>query len=103
MAYSKIDNYVASLQRQVADIAGKIKRMQNQTSFETQPQQNYHSGVENKPYNPLRSQTLGIVKMDNPDCGYATETYQSVAATKEKSPVVEGLVFDNNKKFDFRV
>ncbi len=105
MAYSKIDNYVASLQRQVADIAGKVKKMQNSASFEPAEEYNYSLGVENIAYTPVKAEvfsgTLG--QMDNADCGYAAESYQAVATTKEKSPIVEGLIFNNNKKFDFRV
>ncbi len=111
MSRPYINNYISNLQKQIADAAIKVKQKQGDVKFSdvdnvvSEDVFNRLSRVEADIYNLVESDAaFSLTEQRLPaDNGYAAETYDTVAKANNKSTVVEGLVFKNNREFDFKV
>jgi hypothetical protein len=111
MSRPYINNYISSLQKQIADAAVKIKQKQGNLKFSdvndivSEDVFNRLSRVEADIYNLVDSDVMCTLAEQQTlaDSSYATEMYDTVAKTNNKSTVIEGLVFKNNREFDFKV
>lgn len=109
MSQPKINTYVDSLQRQIADVAAKIKHKEksrdNWADNDLLPYRYVYSDVEVKSYNligeEMISSTLG--KSEAAESHYVTAAYGFVSNVDRPASVIEGLVFKNNQQFDFKV
>ena len=109
MSRAPISSYVDSLQKQIADIAVKIKQKhQKETDdfgdgvFELRIKS---PAVQNQAYKLVDSQNAySILGQSSPaNSEYVAETYNTVANSDKKTTVVDGLEFKNNKEYDFKV
>ena len=111
MSRPYINNYISSLQKQIADAAMKIKQKQGNVKFSdvndvvSEDVFNRLSRVEADIYNLVDSDVMCTLaeQQDFADSNYAADMYDAVAKSNNKSTVVEGLVFKNNREFDFKV
>ena len=115
MAQSSVHNYIDSLQRQIADTAARIK--QKQASRQTdnfladeEPGKAYSqsifvSHVEVQAYELVGAETAyTLLGLGMPaDSAYAAGAYDYAGRADKTTAVAEGLIFDNNRQFDFRV
>lgn len=110
MSRQQVNNQLSHLQRQIADVVARIKnkRQAKDSGFEADVYElNLRplSKVENYAYKLVDAgaeySLLG--KSEPTDSKYAANTYKTVDKTDGKPSVVEGLVFENNREFDFRV
>lgn len=110
MSQPHVNSYIGNLQRQIADVASRIKQKQSAkdnassrmvVSYEV----TVRPDVEAQPYkligNDVAYNMLG--QAAEIDCSYATGAYGVASRINRPSSVVEGLVFKNNKQFDFKV
>lgn len=109
MSRAPVNNYVDNLQRQIADIAAKIKQKHQKKNddfadsiFELRIKS---SAVQNQAYKLVDSQNAySILGQNSPaNSEYVTETYNMIANSDKKSTIIDGLDFKNNKEFDFKV
>lgn len=109
MSKAPISNYVDSLQKQIADIAVKIKQKHQKKTddfgdgvFELRIKS---SAVQNQSYklvdDKMTCSFLG--QKISTDSSYVADTYKYVANSDKKSTVIDGLDFKNNKEYDFKV
>lgn len=110
MSGSYINKYIADLQRQISASAAKIKRQDASSKDKNAENQAVQDNVLS--YNvDVRSYKLMVAEssyallggMMQPDNGYATSVYSSISCVDKKPTVAEGLVFENNREFDFRI
>ena len=115
MAQSSVHNYIDSLQRQIADTAARIK--QKQASRQTdnfladeEPGRAYSqlifvSHVEVQAYELVGAETAyTLLGLGMPaDSAYAAGAYDYAGRADKATTIAEGLIFDNNRQFDFRV
>ncbi len=111
MARPYLNTYLSSLQRQIADVATRIKQKQTPKSlsenFDAAEEKFWSliSQVESQPYQLVKSEdAYSLLGKGEPvNSGYAAETYDAISKVDKKSTVIEGLVFENNQEFDFKV
>ena len=110
MSSKPVNNQLDHLQRQIADVVAKIKQKQQAKNFEFgadvyELKLRPLSKVEGQAYSLVDNESAYSLLGQNvpADSGYVTETYNVVSRTDGKSTVVEGLVFENNREFDFKV
>ncbi len=111
MSRPYINNYINNLQKQIADAAIKIK--QKQTSVKFSDVNNVVSEDMFTRLTRVEADICNLIDSDavctlaeqraSTDNGYAAEMYDVVSKTSDKSTVIEGLVFKNNREFDFKV
>ena len=109
MNKAPINNYLDGIQKQIADIAVKIKQKHQKNV------QNFDEGVfeikikspavQNQAYKLVDDKVAYSILGQNAqaDSNYAAETYDTVSKSDKKTTVIEGLVFTNNKEYDFKV
>ena len=110
MSSKPVNNQLDHLQRQIADVVAKIRKRQQAKNLEFEADV-YElklrplSKVEGQVYNLVDNEAAYSLLGQNipADSGYVTDAYNIVSRTDGKSTVVEGLVFDNNREFDFKV
>ena len=105
-----IHNYLRTLQQQIADVTAKIKQKQQLKSSSFAPEVYEFkirtiSSVEDQSYNLVDSEAnFALLGQEmKADSGYVAESYETIGKVDKKTSVVEGLVFENNKEFDFKV
>ena len=115
MAQSSVHNYIDSLQRQIADTAARIKQKQpsRQTDnflADEEPGRAYSqpiftSHVEVQAYELVGAETAYTLLGHGvpADSAYAAGAYDYAGRSDKTTTVAEGLIFDNNRQFDFRV
>lgn len=111
MAKTPINNdYANQLQKQISSLATRIvqKRQMQKASFEPEVYElrlTPVSVVENQNYNLVDTEaSYSLIGQNDPaDSGYAAEMYNNNSKADKTSTVVEGLVFKNNREFDFKV
>ena len=109
MSKAPISNYVDSLQKQIADIAVKIKQKHQKKTddfgdgvFELRIKS---PAVQNQAYKLVDDKMAYSIlgQSISADSNYVADTYKYVAKSDKKTTVVEGLEFKNNKEYDFKV
>lgn len=108
MSQPKINNYVDSLQRQIADVAARVKYKQEikgEYKEENKPSYGYVLKTEGKAYNLIAEDMVYSTLGQSEAAGsyYVSELYGFVAKLDRSSSVIEGLIFKNNQQFDFKV
>lgn len=111
MSKAPVNNNLSYLHRQIADIASKIKSRHSSSSFAPTSDEVYElrlkpvSKVENQAYELISSEVNLVLLEQNfsADSGYAAESYALTDKSDNHSTVVEGLVFEYNKEYDFKV
>lgn len=110
MSQPYINNYINNLQQKVAAAAARIKQKQQPKRtdgiFDEKTNEiRQSSGVENQAYKLMGSESAyALLGQTVPaDSSYAAETYGYVSKVDKKPTVAEGLVFKNNREFDFKV
>ena len=105
-----VDNYIKTLQQQIADVAMKIKNKQQSKDSSFAPEVYEFrvrtvSAVENQSYKLVNGEAnFALLGQEvAADSGYVADSYEAVENVDKKSGVIEGLVFENNKEFDFKV
>ena len=109
MSKTPISNYVDSLQKQIADIAVKIKQKHQKKTddfgdgvFELRIKS---TAVQNQAYKLVDdNMTYSFLGQNiSTDSGYVADTYNQVAKSDKKTTIIDGLEFKNNKEYDFKV
>lgn len=115
MAQSSVHNYIDSLQRQIADTAARIKQKQasrradnflaDEEPGRAYSQPIFTSHVEAQAYELVGAETAyTLLGHGMPaDSAYAAGAYDYAGRSDKTTTVAEGLIFDNNRQFDFRV
>ncbi len=110
MPQNNINNHIQNLQRQIADVVGRIKgRQESKNLAKFCLLEEYFSDnsskVENQAYKLMSAEaSYSLLKEEQAtDSSYAAETYDFVSNADKRTTVVEGLYFENNKEFDFKV
>ncbi len=113
MAQTSVHDYVNSLHRQIAETAARIKRQQypgkteiSTTDTDRLPDRvRFVSYTEVQSYELINSENAYMLlgKAVATDNGYAAGAYRYAEGIDKKSSVIDGLIFDNNQNFDFRV
>ena len=112
MSRSYIDSYLNELHRQIAGAAARIKQKNVKGSDNYSKEMLHHdfeklfaSHVEIQAYDLVSSEAAySLIGQNIPaDNNYAAGIYSITSKIDKKSSVVEGLVFKNNKEFDFKV
>ena len=110
MSQNNINNHIQNLQRQITNIAGRLKNKHisdNKQDFNVLEEYfaDKFSKVENQAYKLMSAEaSYNLLKEEtSTDSSYAAETYDFVNKADKKTTVVEGLYFENNREFDFKV
>ena len=105
-----VNNYLKTLHQQIADVTAKIKQKQQSKNGDFAPEVyefkiRTSSAVENQSYKLVDNEAnFALLGQEfKADSGYVAESYETIGKVDKKPSVVEGLVFDNNKEFDFKV
>ncbi|MBE6468133.1 MAG: hypothetical protein E7004_06060 [Alphaproteobacteria bacterium] len=109
MTKTPVNNYIDAIQRQIADIAVKIKQ-KRQKEFQDFGDDVFElkiksPAVQNQAYKLVDDKVAySILGQNAPaDSNYVAETYDTVSKADKKTTVIEGLDFKNNKEYDFKV
>lgn len=111
MTKSSVNNdYINSLQKQIGSLASKIvqKKQGEMPKFGAEVYEitlRTVSSVEDQSYNLVDAKAAySLIGQNVPaNSEYVAETYQNNSKVDNSSTVVEGLVFKNNREFDFKV
>ena len=111
MPQTYINSYVESLQKQIADVASRIKRKNSAKEFadNNDTLQNYgfklRSDVEVQAYRLVCEETAYTLlgQDEGANSSYATGLYGFISKVDRTSSVIDGLEFENNQQFDFKV
>lgn len=114
MVQTSINRYIDNLQRQIADAAACVKQKDAFRRIDVSKTENeaespsgflFVSAVEVQSYKLIGSETAYTLlgHYDLADNSYAAGAYRYVVNAGRGASVVEGLIFENNRNFDFRV
>ena len=111
MTKAPINNdYVSRLQKQIGNLASKIvqKKQSEIPKFGSDVYEitlRTVSSVEDQSYNLVDAKAAySLIGQNVPvNSGYVAEIYQNNSRVDNSSTIVEGLVFKNNREFDFKV
>lgn len=111
MSRPYINNYLNTLNQQIADTAARIKQKQQaentsgSPSFAAEKEALIGSLVEIQAYKLMDNDVSYTLLGQNAptDSFYAADTYSYISKVDKKPTIAEGLVFKNNQEFDFKV
>ena len=110
MAKTYTNVYIENLQRQITHAAQKLKQQRKAkhiSDFVPEDHQPTYvlSKVEVQQYRLMTTEASFMLlgQYEPTDNNYAAGAYKSTDKNEHKSTVIEGLVFKNNREFDFKV